>query len=235
MAVRLGVIAIIVAAILVPSYAVDFDFFYLTRQWAGGVCKHSHKQLDTEENRRTCTRYPDDDIFTIHGLWPNREDGTWPSYCDDSAKFDGDLGKDLLEELSSEWPSYYGSNYGFWKHEWEKHGTCAGPLIADERDYFDKTLELKEKYDLMDALTAAGITPSTEEIYSRQGFEDAIKAATGAKPVLLCSGKNPATLTEIWMCFSKDLKPINCTAGTSSRCRDLRFLPISRTHSTTYS
>jgi ribonuclease T2 len=26
--------------------------------------------------------------FTLHGLWPNFEDGTWPQFCDTSYKFD---------------------------------------------------------------------------------------------------------------------------------------------------
>ncbi|GMH38928.1 hypothetical protein BSKO_06826 [Bryopsis sp. KO-2023] len=231
MATHLGVIAVLVGAFSVQALAADFDFFYLTRQWAGGVCKHSHKQLDSEENRRSCKHYPDDDIFTIHGLWPNRNDGSWPQYCDESAEFRVDFGDEVMERLSSEWPSFYGSDYSFWKHEWTKHGTCAAPYIANEKEYFEKTLELKEKYDLMRILGASGITPSADRVYSRWGFENAIKAATGARALLVCSGRNPAILNAIWMCFSLDFKPIDCKAGTSSRCKDLLFLPIVRRNS----
>lgn len=41
-----------------------------------------------------------------------------------------------------------GSNAGFWRHEFDKHGTCAKPVLLTQQEYFETTLELHAKYDI---------------------------------------------------------------------------------------
>ena len=67
--------------------------------------------------------------WTIHGLWPNRNDGSWPQYCSEE-KFDPKPIKDLVDEMSYVWPNLMEDRpfYDFWTHEYEKHGTCAASL-----------------------------------------------------------------------------------------------------------
>lgn len=43
----------------------------------------------------------------------------------------------------------------FWSHEWEKHGTCAESEL-DQREYFETTLKLKQKVNLLRILKNAG-------------------------------------------------------------------------------
>ncbi|KAG0086992.1 Ribonuclease T2 precursor (RNase T2) [Podila epicladia] len=69
------------------------------------------------------------------------------------------------------WPSYNPSprrpNYNkFWSEEWGKHGTCVstlGPNCMGKDmavySYFDKSLKLREEYDIYAALAAHNITP----------------------------------------------------------------------------
>lgn len=64
---------------------------------------------------------------------------------------------DLEGELDKEWsslncPSSNGRK--FWAHEWERHGSCA--LNLDEHGYFNSTLALKRRIDILGALEAAG-------------------------------------------------------------------------------
>ena len=48
----------------------------------------------------------------------------------------------IKKELEEKWHSYEKSkDNDFWKHEWEKHGSCMFTEM-DELDYFKKTLEL---------------------------------------------------------------------------------------------
>ncbi|EHB17589.1 Ribonuclease T2 [Heterocephalus glaber] len=48
----------------------------------------------------------------------------------------------------------------FWKHEWEKHGTCAAKLDALDSKYFGKSLVLYKQIDLTRVLQKFVIEPS---------------------------------------------------------------------------
>ena len=64
--------------------------------------------------------------------------------------------------MEEEWPTLScPSNDGtkFWTHEWVKHGTCSESEL-DQRQYFEAALKLKEKANLLQALTNAG-TPNS--------------------------------------------------------------------------
>jgi ribonuclease I len=89
------------------------------------------------------TPYPPHSFsFTIHGLWPQRNDGTWPEYCDPSAPFSVTWVLDLLPRLLRNWPSWAGPNRGFWAHEWTRHGTCAEKVMGGEHSFFKAVLDL---------------------------------------------------------------------------------------------
>lgn len=83
-----------------------------------------------------------DNTYTIHGLWPQESETSWPSYCT-RQPFDPSKIQDLLPELEKYWYAYDKHNQHFWKHEWEKHGTCSG---MDEHTYFSTALRLRKKY-----------------------------------------------------------------------------------------
>lgn len=76
--------------------------------------------------------------YSIHGLWPQITRRHWPQFCTDQS-FDLARLQPLVSELHKYWHSSRGPDRRFWKHEWEKHGTCTG---MTEYDYFSKTLEL---------------------------------------------------------------------------------------------
>ena len=77
-----------------------------------------------------------DGAYSIHGLWPHNG-----NYCSNK-KFDMDKIGSLLPRLHRHWYSNYGKDETFWKHEYEKHGTCSG---LSEYDYFEKALDCFEK------------------------------------------------------------------------------------------
>ena len=87
-----------------------------------------------------------DGSFSIHGLWPQYSLNSYPSFCR-AVNFNLDKLKPIIDELNNYWYSNKGSNDTFWKHEYEKHGSCMFDSI-DEFNYFNKTIELY-KYALV--------------------------------------------------------------------------------------
>ena len=55
--------------------------------------------------------------------------------------------------------------YGFWKHEWEKHGRCAAalPAMSSELKYFSEGVALNAKYPIKQYLDKAGIVPDNAQ------------------------------------------------------------------------
>ena len=53
---------------------------------------------------------------------------------------------------------------GFWKHEWEKHGTCAMqlPQMDSELKFFEEGVALNGRFPLQKYLSDADITPGTQ-------------------------------------------------------------------------
>lgn len=81
--------------------------------------------------------------YSIHGFWPNYSDGTYPSFCK-KVDFDMEKLKPIMQDLIQFWESYNDVNKEeptFWKHEWEKHGSCMF-IDMSEYEYFKKTLDL---------------------------------------------------------------------------------------------
>ncbi|KXN71534.1 RNase Sy [Conidiobolus coronatus NRRL 28638] len=143
------------------------------------------------------------DQWTIHGLWPNRCDGTWPENGCDPARNYTNIGEivasdpALQTKMTTFWPSNKGVHPPFWTHEWVKHGTClstveprcskTSELYADVKAYFNLTLKLREKFNLYQYLKDGGVVPG--RTYTREQIEAAFKKALNAKVTLTCKGK----------------------------------------------
>ena len=79
--------------------------------------------------------------YSIHGLWPQEGVHAWHA-CPKNHTFDTERLRVLLPQLHEHWHSSRGEDEDFWKHEWEKHGSCTG---LTEVEYFQKTLECFKK------------------------------------------------------------------------------------------
>ncbi|EFJ52050.1 S-like RNase, partial [Volvox carteri f. nagariensis] len=195
----------------------EFDFFLLVRQWPGSYCSSND-----------CPRLRDFGFhFTIHGLWPNYSNGSWPQFCTPEDKFDEDQLEDLMDDLEVEWPSTFFSseNAEFWEHEWSKHGTCALDIFPSEHSYFGHILKLHWRYDLSAALRKANILPSTSTAYRAQDLIDVIDDTYGVRPLVHCDDEGQ--LSEIWMCLDKDLKPFDCdTSQEGNACQEVVIPPL---------
>ena len=94
-----------------PRPPGQFDYYVLTLTWVPSFCA-------THRDPRECGRGL---TFALHGLWPENENGDYPSNCSHEA---------LTPALISENQGIYASPTLI-KHEWSKHGTCSGLAPGD--------------------------------------------------------------------------------------------------------
>ncbi|KAJ9565201.1 hypothetical protein OSB04_001167 [Centaurea solstitialis] len=79
----------------------EFDYFALALQWPPTYCSKSKKCCSQSG---CCRGANSPSVFTIHGLWPDYNDGSWPSCCSDSA-FDEREISTLYGALDQYWPT----------------------------------------------------------------------------------------------------------------------------------
>ncbi|PIA63854.1 hypothetical protein AQUCO_00201286v1 [Aquilegia coerulea] len=189
----------------------EFDYFLLALLWPGTLCQGTNHCCSAN----ACCRSNATSMFTIHGLWVNYNDGTWPACCNNGSNFDIKKITPLLGGLQIYWPSLScnlestcdGGKGLFWAHEWEKHGTCATPVIWDEYTYFLTTLNIYFKYNITKILIEEGYIPSNSEKYPLGGIVSAIQNAVRATPLLVCSD---GAVQELRLCFCKNFEPQDC-------------------------
>eukprot|EP00253_Pinus_taeda_P006658 PITA_06658 len=195
--------------------ARDFDFFYLVQQWPGSYC-------DTETSCCYPTTGKPPSNFSIHGLWPNYDDGGYPSNCDSSNPFDPSQISDLRDELNQEWGSLAcpsSDSLKFWQHEWEKHGTCSESVL-NQHDYFAAALRLKDSVDLLGALEQSGLRPDGGK-HSLSSIQNAVQGATGNTAGIECNTDESGNdqLYQIYLCVNSSASNfISCPVLPSSTC-----------------
>ncbi|XP_052816508.1 ribonuclease Oy-like isoform X1 [Mya arenaria] len=200
------------------SKSTTYDHFTFSQSWPPGVC------ADGNRLHHTCHVDKLVNSWTIHGLWPTDGTSHGPCKCNSSMKFDFSKIASIKEQLMQYWPNLYNDTKleSFWEHEWDKHGTCAQdlPALKGEHNYFQKALELNQKYNIYEILSGSDIVPSSTIKYSYKNFTDAVKSSTGFTPVLVCSyikwknGSSMHLIDQVEICLSKvDFSPIECPSS----------------------
>ncbi|XP_076946247.1 ribonuclease 2-like [Bidens hawaiensis] len=103
-----------------------FDYFVLALSWPATFCATHSKTCCRENGCCPGAKFPPG--FTIHGLWPVNDDGTYPSCCSDNA-FDKKEISPLNDALTSYWPTL----------NCKQVSSCNGikrPFWADQVDIF---------------------------------------------------------------------------------------------------
>ncbi|KAI7738449.1 hypothetical protein M8C21_010280 [Ambrosia artemisiifolia] len=198
------------------AYAVaetDFDFFALALEWPATSCSI---------NSKTCCPYngccpggSPPPGFTIRGLWPDYNDGSYPSCCEGPAYDETKCYGQVLDDTKLQ-----NDNFMHQK-ETEKHGTCATSVIPDQQEYFLTALQLYLKYNVTDVLVKAGYKPSSKT-YPLTGIVSAIESAFNTKPQITCNDKN---VYQLRLCFTKEFEVRESCAGESTSCPEYVSLP----------
>uniref|UniRef100_A0A7I5ECN9 Ribonuclease T(2) n=1 Tax=Haemonchus contortus TaxID=6289 RepID=A0A7I5ECN9_HAECO len=192
----------------------DFDYLMLTRIFPTAVCR-----ADDDSVPDSCEIPTDTPEWSIHGLWPNFKNGSYPQFCDGSPrKFDSDLIKSIEGRLLRMWPNLYPAKtaHSFWKHEWEKHGTCSQnhKNLSSELLYFRTTMAIDTEYSVGSALERAGIIPRSEPYHLEDIRDGLMKELSHGMHVQLNCLTDKKTrqilLGDVRMCIDKSFQPIDC-------------------------
>jgi ribonuclease T2 len=186
----------------------SFDFFVLSITYPTTYCLN-HLDCNGEK-----LNYINKN-FNIHGLWANNYDGSYPSYCS-SIPFDSKY----IEENKDTFKKYWGTfnnnlEYDFYKHEWEKHGTCSNSSkIYDNESYFSNIITLIKDYDILECLNRKNIYPSNMRTYTNNEIRNSLYECYPYSFNIICEkNKNRNYLKEIHFYYSKDLEHIKFNYG----------------------
>ncbi|KAG7392936.1 hypothetical protein PHYPSEUDO_013424 [Phytophthora pseudosyringae] len=224
----------------------DFDYLVLEQLFVPQFCRDllegvdstiSHQNVDVYPNGTACVDSVVKSELTIHGLWPNYDDG-YVSCCNPSATVTNapynaaDFAAQqstLLASMGDKWvdatqESTYDTLCEIYDHEFQKHGLC---YAADGDDYISAAVT----YFTATLSTADRISSATEQInkWAAQSTPQTtlaeIEALYGHSVMVLCSavdGNNQ--LSAIRSCYEKPANvtsegpttQIDCAAATAT-------------------
>jgi ribonuclease T2 len=175
-----------------------FDFYLLNLSWSPEFC-HSHP------NAVECAAHAG---FVLHGLWPQRNDGSYPENCSIAP---GPSNPDAFKDIYPD--------PGLLRHEWQTHGTCSG-LGAD--DFFTAA---------RNAFNSVAVPPTLLSLTAQTSMppEEILGLFTASNPAIprsslaLSCGNNYLTAVEV--CLDKSLHPIACPGIRSCRAKVVRIPP----------
>ncbi|OWZ05781.1 Ribonuclease [Phytophthora megakarya] len=224
----------------------DFDYLVLEQLFVPQFCRDllqgvdstiSHQNIDVYPNGTTCVESVVKSELTIHGLWPNYDDG-YVSCCNPSSTVQNDpynaadfaaAQSTLLARMGDKWvdatqATTYESLCEIYNHEFQKHGLCyaaAGDdYISAAVTYFTATLS-----------TAERISSATEQINkwaalaTPQTTLAEIEALYDHSVMVLCSAVDGSNrLSAIRTCYQKPTNmtsegpttQISCAAATAT-------------------
>ena len=182
------------------STAGAFDFYLLNLSWSPEYCA-------THGSAPECSLHL---TFTLHGLWPQNNDGTFPERCS-SAPGPSD-------------PSQYSDIYpdpGLLQHEWQTHGTCSG-LSADAfLQLARRATHLVKTPSQLATLTRPTSLPPNQIL----GLVAQANPTLSARSLAHTCGSN--FLTAVEHCLDKNLNPIACPNIPSCGANSVRIPPPS--------
>ncbi|XP_014474868.1 PREDICTED: ribonuclease Oy [Dinoponera quadriceps] len=193
-----------------PTKPNIFDIVLFTQRWPLTAC-----YMWKESSKSHSCLLPKQNKWTIHGIWPTQFHHTGPQFCNTSLSFDKNILAPIENELKEKWTDIQkGSKpYSFWKHEWDKHGTCAVTIekLNSVFKYFQTGLKLLDTYNMIDVLKKANIEPG--EKYMINDLLRAVQKILKKRAQVICT-KNKKTgelyVNEIRICFDKTLQLVDC-------------------------
>lgn len=172
-----------------------------------------------EKNANNTCAMPEAQEWIVHGLWPTKTGKEGPNFCNSSIHFDPSELAPIEADLEKYWTNVEANTkkYSFWKHEWQKHGSCAVQLSAlnSPLKYFTQGLTWMKQYNITGILETSKIVPSVDG-YTLADIDSAIKTVLKVTPDIQCTTDKAkySLLSEIRICFDKNLELIDCVSST---------------------
>ncbi|KAF0719948.1 Aste57867_669 [Aphanomyces stellatus] len=111
---------LLVAIAALPALVSAFDFYMLSQSWEPAFCATGNFPGCATPSPFMRTN------LIIHGLWPDNNDGTYPSFCSNTTLSQDDINSVGVSTLQQYWPDVKTGGTTFVSNEWLKHGTCSG-------------------------------------------------------------------------------------------------------------
>jgi ribonuclease T2 len=176
--------------------AGDFDLYVLSLSWTPAACASG--VADDVECRGGRG-------FLVHGFWPEYERG-YPEFCATSEPQFVD--RSILKGVADVMPSQ-----GLAGHEWRRHGVCAGLSAAD---YFGLLGKAARKVATPQLLEPGNIPGRTTPAKVEAAFVSANPGLSTSGMAVRCANNE---LTEVRICFTKDLQFRACADVNADSCR----------------
>jgi ribonuclease T2 len=172
-----------------------FDYYVLVLTWSPSFCLSARARKD---DAQCITGKPRS--FTLHGLWPQYEEG-WPLNCPIGKR--PFVPQSVIDEMRDIMPSK-----GLIIHEYRTHGTCSG-LAPDQ--YFAVARELYERVTVPARFASPdAVTLAPDEIES-----EFARANSWLKPDMMAVTCRGGKFLDLRICFGRDLFPRDCGANES--------------------
>jgi ribonuclease T2 len=212
---RILLIICVFAALGRPAWAQDqrqnqpgqFDFYLLSLSWSPSFCAAASERGYGRAPSQQCGVRPYS--FVVHGLWPQYERG-FPENCQvPSPRLDHRIVSAMLDLMPAPHLIF---------NEWDKHGTCSG---LSQAAYFDTVRRaraaVKIPPEYLSLQEPLNVSPGAVE-------EAFIKANSGLAHGDLAVECDRRRLTEVRICFSKDLQFRPCPQVARRSCRQDQIL-----------
>eukprot|EP00638_Chattonella_subsalsa_P018001 CAMPEP_0117893682 /NCGR_PEP_ID=MMETSP0950-20121206/25476_1 /TAXON_ID=44440 /ORGANISM="Chattonella subsalsa, Strain CCMP2191" /LENGTH=532 /DNA_ID=CAMNT_0005753997 /DNA_START=67 /DNA_END=1665 /DNA_ORIENTATION=+ len=176
------------------SSTTAFEFFILAQSWQPEFCYGNYDKYPGCTNPKDFWK----ENLTVHGLWPQNLDGSYPCSCEGDPFYPGVIATVGMTWMVNDWPNVKDAQPNdpayedFWQHEWDKHGVCSQ---LDQATYFESTLLKLEEFGTPELVAnRKGSSVSHKELMEAYGGKD--------MAVFKCnSGKY---LSQVYLCVSKD-------------------------------
>ncbi len=176
----------------------DFDYYVMSLSWAPNWCALTgDSRGDAECDKHGLT-------FTLHGLWPQYEDGGFPARCATNIRPPSRGETAAMEDVM-------GSDGLAW-HEWKTHGTCSG---LPARDYLDLMRKAYRSVTLPPLFAKVGRRLDVAPAAIEDAFLESNPGLSAEDLAVTCSD---GMIQEVRICLTKDLAPRPCGADLRA-CR----------------
>jgi ribonuclease T2 len=176
-----------------------FDFYVLSLSWSPSYCEAEGE----DANRQQCQGgrpY----AFVVHGLWPQFDRG-YPQDCRTS---EADVDRDSLRELYEIMPSA-----GLIRHQWKKHGSCAG---LSQDDYFQVLRAARDKIAIPPEFARLEAYRTVKPSDVEASFLQSNPGMSGDGMAVTCDRR---LLREVRICLTKQLDFRDCREVDRRSCR----------------
>lgn len=179
----------------------NFDYYLFTLSWSPEYCHgHSHSS-------ECGGAHPG---FVVHGLWPQFNNGRWPSGCPSAPGLPDP--SSMLDIM----PAAY-----LIQHEWAAHGACSG-LTANQ--YFGVIRKVYDSIEIPLPLVSPSRTITRSAGQIKRMFTDANPGMFSDDIAVSCHNRY---LSAVEFCLGKDLKPTTCQGVRDCTANSIR-IPAAR-------